>query len=86
MWEMCLPRLRWTLQQSLHSNTPRLIEAQLGSAVTTVQMNSRVCKNTTTIIVVVFLHTLLATYCYSSGTVVCLSIIIIDKHTTVPEL
>lgn len=32
MYEMCLPRLRWILQHSLHTSTPRLIEAQLGSA------------------------------------------------------
>lgn len=31
MLEMCLPRLRWTLQHSLHTNTPRLMEAHDGS-------------------------------------------------------
>lgn len=31
MWETCLPRLRWTLQHSLHINTPLLMEAHCGS-------------------------------------------------------
>ena len=32
MYEICLPRLRWMLQHSLHTNTPRLIDAQEGSS------------------------------------------------------
>ncbi|KAG7273140.1 hypothetical protein CRUP_034538 [Coryphaenoides rupestris] len=30
-WELCLPRLRWTLQHSSQINTPLLTEAQRGS-------------------------------------------------------
>lgn len=32
-WELCLPRLRWTLQHSSQINTPLFTEAQRGSVV-----------------------------------------------------
>ena len=31
MWEICVPITRWTLQHSLQSKTPLLMEAQAGS-------------------------------------------------------